>query len=260
MTMGLFVLVVLSLICGVTRAAVIVNGDFSTPGTPPAGWTTDSVVGDPPTGNGEFALFTVTGFSAQQLQQPFLLLPGNAQTLSFEFLLSTADDGTTGSATPDNFQATLFEYDAASTAVGNSLLPSPDPSFPAILFPAFFSTDNVPLPNPKQFKNAAVTVEDVLTGPRQGWKRVSVDVSSVPSQDVMLDFSLFGDNDGLTTTVSVDNVELTVSNLAAVPEPGALLIWMGTGLAAAGFLARRSHFVGRVPRRTRRPNTIRRTP
>lgn len=243
MTTGSFVLVVLSLICGVTRAAVIVNGDFSTPGTPPdpfLGWETDTLNFDRPGDGGGFALFTVQGFAAQQLQQDFLV-PGNAQTLSFEFLVSTAGDGTTGGATPDNFQATL--YDMAF----NSLLPSPDPSFPG-----FFSVDNTGV----EFQNAAVTVQDL----GMGWKRVAVDLSSVLNQQLILDFSLLGDNDGLTTTVSLDNVDISLSGQAVVPEPGSLLIWMGTGLAAAGFMARRSHFVGRVTRRTRSPNTIRRTP
>lgn len=119
-------------------------------------------------------------------------------------------------------------------------------------FPAFFSVDNSGL----EFQNATVTLQDLGTG----WKRVSVDLSSVLSQQVILDFSLLGDDDGLTTTVWLDNVELSRSGQAAIPEPGSLLIWLGTGLAAVGFMARRSHFVGRVTRRTRMLNTTRRTP
>jgi hypothetical protein len=97
-------------------------------------------------------------------------------------------------------------------------------------------------------------------GIKSAFWSVSVDLSSVLSQQVTLDFSLLGDDDGLTTTVWLDNVDLSLSGQAAIPEPGSLLLWMGTGLAAVGFMARRSHFIGRVTRRTRMLNTTRRTP
>ena len=83
MTTGWLVLVVLSLISGVTHGAVIVNGDFSTAGTSPEPfdvWETDTGFFDRPSDGGGFALFTVTGFPVQQLQQQFLL-PGDARAL-----------------------------------------------------------------------------------------------------------------------------------------------------------------------------------
>lgn len=201
--------------------AVIVNGDFSASGTPPdplAGWTTEPLIGDPPADGGGFALFSVTGLpDAQQLQQEFVL-PSTALALTFEFHLSTTDGGTTDSIPiPDSFQATL--YDASF----NPLFPSGVPA----LFPGFYSIDNSGA-SPEFFDPTYVSVQD-LTG---GVKRVTLDVSSLASQTLLLDFALFGSDDGLATQVALDNVILTQSSQPVVPEPATLAIWTAFALIA----------------------------
>jgi hypothetical protein len=177
----------------------LTNGDFSTPGTPPdpfAAWTT--TFGAAPTNGGGFALFSEsTSFSQTELEQTFHIAPGTGQ-LSFEFLLSTSLSGVPG-VPPDSFQATL--YDAA-------LNPFPTPVNPAL--PAYFSIDATG----QQFLNSSfVSITTLITG----WKRVTLNVSSLPPQDATLEFILNGSNDRRTTTVSLDNVTVTTS--AAVPEP-----------------------------------------
>jgi hypothetical protein len=188
-------------------AGVLVNGDFSTPGTPPeafAGWTTTLADFGRPTDGGGFALFAETGPLGSQLEQGFLL-PEEALRLSFEFTISTETAGAATSPVPDSFQATLFD------ASGSPLLSAGDPG----LFPAFYSIDNVGA-TPQFFDSRFVSVAD-LGG---GLRRVILDVSTVPSGAVVLDFTLNGGADGRSTAVALDNVVLET---AAVPEPSTVI-------------------------------------
>ncbi len=107
-----------------------------------------------------------------------------------------------------SFQATLFD-----TAF-NPVLFAGDP----LLFPAFFSVDN---DGTEFFNSATVSIEDVGGGTR----RVTLDVSELAPQVLMLEFLALGSDDGLQITIRVDNVELpTSSRPGIVPEPASLLI------------------------------------
>jgi hypothetical protein len=190
-------------------SVIIKNGEFSVPGTPPDpfdGWTT--AFGDPPTDGGGFALFRVVDpLDAQQLEQQFLL-PADALTLAFDVRISTIADGTDLSSAPDSFQATLYN------AIFDPLFPSGDP----LLFPGYYSLDNSGL---EFFDSMFVSVQDLAGGVKQ----VTLDVSSLASQRLWLDFSLFGSDDGLATEAWVDNVFLTQASQSVVPEPATLAIW-----------------------------------
>jgi hypothetical protein len=70
-----------------------------------------------------------------------------------------------------------------------------------------------------------------VTSLSDGWRRVTLDLSSLPSQGLLLDFSQFGFDDGLSSTVQLDNVLVNV-----VPEPSLLTVWAGLCLLV---LARR---------------------
>jgi hypothetical protein len=198
-------IVAVSNVWSLTATAGIINGDFSTTGTAPdpfAAWETFSSLGDPPADGGGFARFTAgDNLEDQQLEQYFTL-PSLAATLSFEFRLATSPGGTsTGGVPPDSFQATL--YDSAFVA----LFPSD------VGFFSFFSVDN---DGTAYFDPTFVSV--VQLG--NDWNRVSLDVSSLSSQDLLIEFLALGSDDGLLTTIDVDNVALTV-----IPEPASIAIW-----------------------------------
>ena len=209
------------ILCGLpapTTASPLLNGDFSIPGSPPNpffAWTTEPTIGDPPTDGGGFALFTESPTRAIQLQQTFDL-PADAGTLSFDFRLTSS--GTPVTTPPDSFQATL--YDTAF----NPLFPYADP-----LFPGFFSIDNTGL----VLANPAVSITS-LAG---GYQRVTLDLAglTLPQNGVTLEFLLNASDDGVTTTVELDNVTVT-NRFAGVPEPASLLL---VGLAGAAVLAAR---------------------
>jgi hypothetical protein len=195
-------------------SSVLSNGDFSLPGVSPdpfAAWTT--FFGAYPTDGGGFALFSEsTDFAQTELEQTFFLPAGSTQ-LSFEFLLSTEGQGA-ANVPPDSFQATLYDP---------SFDPFPTPADP--LFPAFFSVDATG----QQFYDSSFVTVAALGN---GWTRVTLDITSLPSQDVLLEFLLNGGDDGRTTTASLDNVAVT----SAVPEPRHALPFLATGL---GWLAMR---------------------
>ena len=216
------ILIVVAAGGGSTLGGVIDNGDFSTAGTPPdpfAGWTTDLGLGDRPTDGGGYAEFTVTDAGeARQLEQKFTL-PALALTLSFEIKLMTSPGGTTDVFGFDSFQAALFDLDSSGKP-NNPLFPH------APSFFAFYSLDSGG-PSPEFYDPAYVSV----TSLSNGWRQVTLDLSSLPSQGLLLDFSQFGSDDGLSSTVQLDNVLVNV-----VPEPALLTIWAGLCLIV---LARR---------------------
>ncbi|HYV40035.1 MAG TPA: hypothetical protein VE988_30395 [Gemmataceae bacterium] len=215
------------------QASMIQNGNFSTPGSPPAPfavWTT--TLGDPPTNGGGFAVFT-EGPNLVELEQAFLM-SANPLTISFEFKLSREAGGSTGGA-PDSFQATLWD-----AAINN-----PFAATGSAQFPAFFSVDNTG----QEFYDSSLVSVTALAG---GWQRVTLNVSSLPSQSRILEFDLNGFNDGQTTTAFLDNVDGASSDAAIVPEPGALLLGLSSGpclLLALRFRRRTS------PKRPLRPES-----
>lgn len=62
-----------------------------------------------------------------------------------------------------------------------------------------------------------------------GVKRVSLNVSALGGHEVTIDFALLGDDDGLESTLDLDNIVVAQSNV--VPEPTSLAIWILVGAA-----------------------------
>ena len=182
-------------LAGVTAvgAPALQNGNFS------SGldwWTVESgVVSD----GGGFALFEEDPvFGMSSLVQEFGLPPG-ALELSFDVDMSAVAGGDDFGCSPDAFTASLLDpltYDPLVSNPG---------------FTDFYYLDNT------------------------GWEETVATVSGSTvslGQDVFLAFDLLGGDDGMVTSVSLDNVSVSV-----IPAPGALLLGMiGTGLV--GFLRR----------------------
>ena len=119
---------------------------------------------------------------------------------------------------PDSFQATLFD----NSAIPVELFPSNAP-----LFTAFYSIDNDGIT--ELFDTNFVTSLDI----GGGFRRITLDVSSLGPQTLVLDFLLNGNGDGLDTHVLLDNV--AISNVGVVPEPASILVWtVLSGIAFRG--------------------------
>lgn len=201
-----FLLVVISWVASAS-AGGIVNGEFTDEGTPPnpfEGWTTFGSY-DPPTNGGGFARFVETGWGPQ-LEQEFEL-PAFASTLSFEFWFETIVRCSNGNLLSDSFQVTLWD------SAGDPLL-SRDP-----FFPGFYSIDTNPV---SEFYDPLLVSVDEAGGRRL----VTLDVSSLSPQTVILDFTLNSGINKIKTIVNLDNVKLTTNAPPeVVPEPCSLAIW-----------------------------------
>jgi hypothetical protein len=202
---------VVTLWCTWVQSAVIQNGDFSVAGIPAnpfAVWTTDDSLFDRPADGGGFALFGDTSaVGSSQLAQSFGL-PNLAQSLSFEINICRIIGGSTGGPS-DSFQATLFD------SMSTELFPSNAP-----LFTSFYSVDN---DGAIEFFDPLFVTSTDLGG---GFKRITLNLSSLAPQNLVIDFLLNGSDDGFSTRVGLDNV---VVNQASVPEPGAILLWLILG-------------------------------
>lgn len=200
----------------VIHAQGIDNGDFEIAGLAPEpfeSWTTFPVFSRPTDDDGA-ASFSAGGLvDDQQLQQAFFL-PENAVVLMFELSFTSTPGGTTATlAANDSFQAALFN---SSGDPVNSIGP---------FQPAFYALDS------SGFEAAAAgTTIDLLA---TELVRISLDVSSIPAQELTLEFLILGDDDGLISVARVDNV------VVFVPEPstaGVLAL-----LVVGTFIRRRSH-------------------
>jgi len=173
------------------------NGDFSAGLSP---WAVEyGIVTD----GGGFALFEEdTASLSSTLSQQFTI-PALAMQLSFDVLFSSA--GTYDDASwPDALTACLFD--------------NPSDLIPLISNPGY---------NDFFYMDHTGGVETV--GTFDG-THVALDVSAFRGLDAYLVFDLLASDDGMTTTVSVDNV-----NVSVVPLPGALLLGLVGMSAAAGF-------------------------
>jgi hypothetical protein len=222
--MSMLIIAVLNL-CSLTAHAAIINGDFASEGTAPdpfAAWETFSPLGDPPEDGGGFARFTARDFLEDQQLEQWFTLPTLADTLSFEYRIAASLGGTsTNGAPPDSFQATL--YDSGFS-----------PLFPSDAFlVSFFSVDVGGTPF---FDPAFVSLEEIGSG----WNRVSLDVSTLASQNLLIEFLALGSNDGLLTSIDLDNVMVT-----AVPEPASITILSMLAAACVSRLAVGS-WLGRI--------------
>jgi len=218
--------------------AGVMNGGFTSPGVSPdpfSDWTTDTSLFDRPADGGGFAQFDSIEDSdpnlsipSIQLAQSFSLDSGSLR-LSFELNISAVTStGTLVGPVRDSFQATLFD----SSAIPVELFPSNPP-----LFTAFYSIDNDGLI--ELFDSNFVTSLDI----GGGFRRITLDVSSLSPQTLVLDFLLNGNGDGFNTRVLLDNV--AISNVGAVPEPAGILVW--TVILGIAFCVRRGGFIMHLP-------------
>lgn len=173
--------------------ATLPNGDFS---SGLSGWIVEyGTVTD----GGGYALFEEDAFDlSSTLSRVFTLAPGSLM-LSFDMVMSVESGGNYDPfAPPDAFMASLLDPVTYDPLVSN-------PGFTE-----FYLLENT---------GYEETVADVSSS------TISLDVSAWAGQDVFLSFDLFGGDDGMLTSVSVDNVGVSV-----IPAPGALLL----GLVGAG--------------------------
>ena len=215
--------------------AGVMNGNFTSAGVSPnpfSDWTTDTSLFDRPTDGGGFAQFDSIEpsdpnllISSIHLAQSFSLDSGS-QRLSFELNISSVTSASMFvGPVRDSFQAIIFD----NSAIPVELFPSNPP-----LFTAFYSIDNDG--STELFDSNFVTSLDIGGGVR----RITLDVSSLSPQTLVLDFLLSGNGDGLDTRVQLDNV--AISNVAVVPEPANILVWTVT--SGIAFCVRKRGFIG----------------
>ncbi len=179
--------------------ADLTNGDFSTPGL--YGWTVES--GNVSDGGG-YALFQEHPVDMlSSLVQEFTL-PALALELSFDVAMSSVPGGDHESW-PDAFMALLLDPLTFGPLISN-------PGYTE-----FYYLDNT------GYLETVATVSG---------NNVSLDVSSLAGLDVFLAFDLLGGDDGMLTSVELDNV-----NVSVVPAPGALLLGL-IGIGTVGTLRR----------------------
>lgn len=214
--------------------AGVMNGGFASAGISPnpfADWTTDTSLFDRPTGGG-FAQFDSIESSDLNLSIPnihlaqsFSLGSGSLR-LSFELNISAVISARAlDVSVPDSFQATLFDNSANPV----ELFPSNAP-----LFTAFYSIDNDGIT--ELYDTNFVTSLDI----GGGFRRITLDVSSLSPQTLVLDFLLNGNGDGLDSRVQLDNV--AISNVGVVPEPASIVVW--TVISGIAFRSRRRSTIG----------------
>ena len=172
------------------------NGDFS------AGLSNWTVEYGTVTDGGGYALFEEDAFDLSSTLSQVFTIPALALQLSFDVLMYSVEDGYESPSFPDTFTAALL-----------------DP----VTFDPFISWD--PLVTEYYLLENTGAIETASAVTILG-NTVSLDVTNWRGQDVFLSFDLWGGDDGMFTTVSLDNV-----NISVIPAPGALLLgFIGTGL------------------------------
>lgn len=177
------------------------NGDFSTPGL--SGWTVEyGTVTD----GGGYALFQEDPFDLSSTLSQGFTIPSLALELSFDVVMSSEEGGAYDPfAWADAFTASLLDPVTFDPLVSN-------PGYTE-----FYYLENT----------GYVETVATVTG-----NTVTLDVSGLRGLDAFLAFDLWASYDGMLTTVTLDNV-----NVSVIPAPGALLLGMiGAGLV--GFLRR----------------------
>jgi len=188
------VLILMLLVCGASMAlAEQLNDDFS---SGLASWTIEwGTVTD----GGGFALFEEDTLHLSSTISQKFTLDNHAEILSFDAEMSVVAGGVSNFAPWDAFMASLLD-----PVTYNPLISNPG-------FTEFYFLENTGFQE---------TVADVIG------TTVSLDVSSLAGQQVMLSFDLFGGDDGYQTSFSLDNI-LT----RQVPLPGTLsLLLAGSGI------------------------------
>lgn len=189
-----FVFAVILFVCiSPTLYANLSNGDFSAGLN---GWTVEyGTVTD----GGGFALFQEHPVDLSSTLSQQFTIPALALQLSFDVWMSAVAGGDYDPFSwPDAFTASLLDPVTFDPLISN----------PGVT--EFYYLDNT------SYEETVGTVSG---------STVSLDVSSWAGYDVLLSFDLWGGLDGMLTSVSLDNVQISV-----IPAPGALLLGLiGTG-------------------------------
>ena len=179
------------------------NGDFS------AGLTDWNLEYGTVTDGGGFALFEEDPFSLSSTLSQVFTIPVLALELSFDVVMTWTDDpgfepDPSYTPWPDAFTASLLD---------------PVTWDPLISYPGytdFYYLDFYYLHNNTGVEHTVATVSG---------NTVRLNVFGMDGEDVLLVFDLYGDDDGRWTSVTLDNV-----NISVIPAPGALLLGLiGTG-------------------------------
>jgi hypothetical protein len=188
--------VILMALTGVTALAdmSLQNGDFSLGFT---GWTVEyGTVTD----GGGYALFQEDPTSLTSTLSQSFTIPALAHELSFNVAMTSTGTYDPG-AWPDAFTASLLDR-----ATRNPLLSNPT-------YTDFYYIDHT-------------GVVETIAG--VSGNTVTLDISGLGGHDAYLVFDLLASDDGMATTVNVDNV-----NVSVVPLPGALLLGL-IGIGTVG--------------------------
>ena len=176
------------------EATVVVNGDFSNGLND---WTVES--GNVSDGGG-FALFEEHPTQIlSTLVQQFALPDWSSMSLLFDVKMSATQGGAYDPfAWPDAFTASLLDPVTLDPLIANPGRTD------------FFYIDNT---------NSIITIGTLM---------LRLDLSGLGGLDAALYFDLIGSDDGMLTSVSLDNVEI-------IPEPCSLLLWL-VGMGSLAFL------------------------
>ena len=187
---AVFFAVVILCLCSAAGATMVPeNGDFS------AGLSAWPVKSGNVSDGGGYALFEEhPTLILSTLVQEFTL-PQGVISLAFDVKMSATPGGVDDPfAWPDAFTASLLDADTLDPLVWNPGRTD------------FFYMDNT---------NSLITIGTIT---------ITTDLTGFDNRAVALYFDLIGSNDGMLTTVRVDNVEI-------IPEPCSFLLWLGgTGL------------------------------
>lgn len=184
----------------VLAVPTVENGDFS---AGLSGWTVEWVT---VTDGGGYALFEEDAFDLSSTLSQEFTIPALALELSFDVQMSAVPGGAFDPfAWPDAFTASLLD-----PVTYDPLLSNPGVT-------DYYYEENTGY------------VETVAT---VSGNTVSLDVSGLAGLDAYLVFDLWGSDDGMLTSVSLDNV-----NVSVIPAPGALLLGL-IGMGAVGVLRR----------------------
>lgn len=176
------------------------NGDFS------AGLSNWTVEYGTVTDGGGFALFEEDPSSLSSTLSQQFTIPSLALELSFDVAMSSVPGGDYDPfVAPDAFTASLLDPLTF------------DPLIYTLGYPDFYYLDN------SGYLQTIATISG---------NTVRLDISTLRGLDALLSFDLFGGEDGMFTTVNLDNV-----NISIIPTPGALLLGL-IGTCAVGLWRR----------------------
>jgi hypothetical protein len=170
-----------------TVQAMLTNGDFSDGLN---GWTYTGAMSN----SGDSAFFNEdVPESTSNLSQNFII-PDGAQSLSFERTMISSSGGTPSS---DTFTVSILDADTQA----------PLASYQGHTY--FYLLDDF-------------GIEEIADSASLTDNKVTLDVSPFANKNALLSFNFLNTDDGRSTYVILDNVE--ISGISVVPAPGAFLL------------------------------------